>query len=243
MKKLACLCGVLSILFIACSDGGSSGSSHSSSSVLSSISVTIDNNVVRMESTLELPDKGMATYDNGSTKSVTVTYSLKDANNEFITLNGRTITPKAEGSAVVIASYTQKSVTKTFEITITVVAKDAPDVKSITVTSDKTTLAKDEVATFTTTATNEDDTTTNVSTKAQYSATPSNAGTITSNTFKAGTLSADTEVTITASYAGKSNTVKITVTKTASDSDNDDDDGDGGDDDNEGSADISGDFN
>lgn len=213
MKKIFCLFSMLCLL-AACSDGGSSGGgSHEKSSPLESITVSNVAQILKMESTLTLPETATATYEDKTTRSVKVTYSLKDStvDGAIISLDAttRVVTPVAKGSATIVASYTEGGVTKTYDIAITVKDKDAPDLLRIAVTASKTTLDKDETATLTTKGIYSDDSQETVT--ASYTVAPSNAGSITNGVFTAGEVTADTEVTITATFDGKTATVKITV--------------------------------
>ena len=67
--------------------------------------------------TVALPSTVVASYDDNTTKNVTPSYSSASANIEVV---DGTIKGKSEGSAVVTASYTEGSVTKTCEIEVTV---------------------------------------------------------------------------------------------------------------------------
>lgn len=67
--------------------------------------------------TVALPSTVVASYDDNTTKNVTPSYSSSSANIEVV---DGSIKGKSEGSAVVTASYTEGSVTKTCEIEVTV---------------------------------------------------------------------------------------------------------------------------
>lgn len=180
---------------------------------ISGIEVSIPNNTVKVGgATLTLPKKAKLIYADGHevNDAVDPTYSITTGGNA--TLQNGVITALKAGSETLTAKYVKDGNTYQKTYTITVLAADAKEIKSIAITpKTATNLASGANVTFTATATYSDNSTEAVTNSATWDCTPKNAGSMANNVFTADSLEADTNVTVTASYAGKTDTATITV--------------------------------
>lgn len=180
---------------------------------ISGIDVSIPNNTVKVGGTaLTLPQKAKLIYEDGHevNDAVTPTYSITTGENATLT-NG-VITAVKAGTETLTVKYVKDGNTYQKTYTIAVLAADAKEIESISVTPKTTAnLASGGKVTFTVTATYSDNSTEDVTNNATWAYTPTNAGSMTNNVFTATSLEADTNVTVTASYAGKTDTATVTV--------------------------------
>lgn len=137
--------GLMFTALNACSGGGSTGSTPPSTPTLSSITVTADNSSVAAGLTAQF--KATGKYSDASTKDLTSSVTWSSASPSVATIDATGLaTSKAQGSAVI--SATSGSVTGSETLTV-----NPPNVVSITVTSDHSSVAAGLTAQFKATGT------------------------------------------------------------------------------------------
>lgn len=188
--------------------------------VMSKIEITLPEGAsgLTVDSTLTLPDTATVTYSNDTTKSVTPTYTL--LNITFATINSKTVTGVSAGTASLKVSYTEGGTTIDKSYSIIVISKTAKTISSVSIVANPTAIKAGESVTFNITATYDDESSEQVT--ADVTFTPESAMKVETDgtgakTYKGASLEADTQVSASVTYRGKTGTATFTVKKDTGD--------------------------